>query len=179
LPAKSAWAEEALVPQRPEMAHWVRGSHQRGQAPAWSQPLPLSRRERHEALGRSRHHRSQPDQQEQCHIETGEAGEPVRALTDLPSSMLLTTSPRPTAGAIFCFSADGSRPKGSFLLRKVASRRLAAPSAKRHARIGRMARIPWPAWQFWVVATQIPTLWPRCTTWIGFDSFQPCARPNP
>src|SRR5262252_1134054 len=32
------------VPQRPEMAHRLRGAHQRRQAAAWSQPLPISRR---------------------------------------------------------------------------------------------------------------------------------------
>src|SRR5262249_1034816 len=37
-------AEEALVPQRAEMANGVRGAHQRGQAPARSQPLSLQRR---------------------------------------------------------------------------------------------------------------------------------------
>ena len=54
LVAAQARAEEALVPQRPEVANGVRGAHQRGQAPAWSQPLPLQGRCRHEALGRPR-----------------------------------------------------------------------------------------------------------------------------
>ena len=37
-------AEEALVPKRSEMAHRVRGTHQRRKAPARSRPLPLQRR---------------------------------------------------------------------------------------------------------------------------------------
>ena len=35
-------AEEALVPQRPEMAHRMRGAHQRHQATTRPQPLPIS-----------------------------------------------------------------------------------------------------------------------------------------
>ena len=38
-----ARAEEAMVPQRPAVAHRVRGTHQRQQAPPRSEPLPLSR----------------------------------------------------------------------------------------------------------------------------------------
>jgi hypothetical protein len=38
-----ARAEDAMVPQRPAMAHRMRGTHQRQQAPPWSEPLPLSR----------------------------------------------------------------------------------------------------------------------------------------
>jgi IS5 family transposase len=40
----------------------VRGTHQRGQAATWAQPLPLQRRRGDEALGRSRRHRRQSDQ---------------------------------------------------------------------------------------------------------------------
>ena len=34
-------AEQAVVPQWPEMAHRMRGAHQRRQASPWSQPLPI------------------------------------------------------------------------------------------------------------------------------------------
>jgi hypothetical protein len=50
-PRTQTRAEEALVPQRPEMAHRLRGAHQRRQAAAWSQPLPISGRRRHENAG--------------------------------------------------------------------------------------------------------------------------------
>jgi len=39
--ATPARAEEALVPQRPEGAHRMRGTHQRGQAPTRPRPMPL------------------------------------------------------------------------------------------------------------------------------------------
>ena len=54
-----ARAKEALVPQRPEMAHRMRGPHQRDQAPARPQPLPLQGRGRNEAMGRPRRDRRQ------------------------------------------------------------------------------------------------------------------------
>ena len=40
-PRAQTRAEEALVPQRPEMAHRMRGAHQRGQAATRPRPLPL------------------------------------------------------------------------------------------------------------------------------------------
>ena len=55
-------AEEALVPQRPEMAHRVRGTHQRRQATTRPQSLPIQGRRRNEALGRPRRDRRQPHQ---------------------------------------------------------------------------------------------------------------------
>ena len=45
-------AEKAMVPPGPEMAHRLRGPHQRGQTPTWPQPLPIQRRRRDEAMGR-------------------------------------------------------------------------------------------------------------------------------
>ena len=57
-----ARAEEALVPQRPEMAHRMRGAHQRGQAAARARSLPLQGQHRNEALGRARRRRRQPHQ---------------------------------------------------------------------------------------------------------------------
>jgi hypothetical protein len=40
-PRAQARTEEALVPQRPEMAHRMRGTHQRDQTATQAQPLPL------------------------------------------------------------------------------------------------------------------------------------------
>ncbi|MGY4288829.1 hypothetical protein ACVWXO_008049 [Bradyrhizobium sp. LM2.7] len=57
-----ARAEEALVPQRPEMADWMRGAHQRRQTAARARSLPLQRQRRNEALGRARRCRRQPHQ---------------------------------------------------------------------------------------------------------------------
>jgi hypothetical protein len=45
-------AEKALVPQRPEVAHRMRGTHQRGQTAQWPRPLPLRGLRRNEPLGR-------------------------------------------------------------------------------------------------------------------------------
>src|SRR5215475_13530110 len=42
--------EKALVSQRSEMADRMRGTHQRGQAAAWTEPLPLQRRGRYAAV---------------------------------------------------------------------------------------------------------------------------------
>jgi IS5 family transposase len=50
---------EALVSQRPAMAHRVRRSHQREQASTWPQPVRISRRRWNEALGGARGHRRQ------------------------------------------------------------------------------------------------------------------------
>jgi hypothetical protein len=58
--------EEALVPQRPEMADRMRGTHQRRQAPTRAQPLPLQGRGRNGALGRTRHRRRQSPQHRSC-----------------------------------------------------------------------------------------------------------------
>ena len=66
-PRAQTRAEEALVPQRPEMADRLRGTHQRGQAATRPQPLPLQRRCRNEALGRARRHRRQPHQHRPRH----------------------------------------------------------------------------------------------------------------
>ena len=49
-----ARAEEAVVPQRPEMADRMRGTHQRGQTAARARSLPLQRQHRDEAVGRAR-----------------------------------------------------------------------------------------------------------------------------
>jgi hypothetical protein len=46
-------AEEALVPQRSEMAHRMRGTHQRGQAATRSRTLPVQDRVWNAALGRA------------------------------------------------------------------------------------------------------------------------------
>ena len=64
-------AEEALVPQRPEMADRMRGSHQRDQAATRAQPLPLQGRCRNAALGRPRRHRRQPHQHRPRHGKAG------------------------------------------------------------------------------------------------------------
>jgi hypothetical protein len=40
-PRAQTRTEEALVPQRPEMADRMRGTHQRDQTATWAQPLPL------------------------------------------------------------------------------------------------------------------------------------------
>ncbi len=58
-PRAQTRAEEALVPQRTEMADRMRGTHQRGQAATRARSLPLQRQCRNEALGRARHHRRQ------------------------------------------------------------------------------------------------------------------------
>ena len=56
-PRAQTRAEETLVPQRPEMAHRMRGSHQRGQAATRSRSQPLQGRCRNAALGRPRRDR--------------------------------------------------------------------------------------------------------------------------
>ena len=58
-PERKREQKKALVPQRPEMAHRMRGPHQRGQAATRARPLPLQGRRRNEALGRARRHRRQ------------------------------------------------------------------------------------------------------------------------
>jgi len=58
-PRAQTRAEEALVPQRTEMADRMRGTHQRGQAATRARSLPLQRQCRNEASGRARHHRRQ------------------------------------------------------------------------------------------------------------------------
>jgi hypothetical protein len=45
-------AEKALVPQRPEVTHRMRETHQRGQTAQWPRPLPLRGLRRNEPLGR-------------------------------------------------------------------------------------------------------------------------------
>jgi hypothetical protein len=48
-PRAETRAEKALVPQRSEMANWIRGTHQRHQAATWARPLPIEGRRRDEA----------------------------------------------------------------------------------------------------------------------------------
>jgi transposase, IS5 family len=45
---------QELVPQRAEMAHRIRGTHQRRQTTTWPRPLPLRGLRRNEPLGRPR-----------------------------------------------------------------------------------------------------------------------------
>ena len=75
-PRAQTRTEEALVPQRPEMADRMRGTHQRRQAATRAQPLPLQGRCRNEALGRARRHRRQSHQHRPRH---GKAGRSVAA----------------------------------------------------------------------------------------------------
>jgi IS5 family transposase len=56
-PRAETRAEEALVPQRPEMAYRMRGTHQCHQAAARPRPLPLQGLHRNEPMGRARRHR--------------------------------------------------------------------------------------------------------------------------
>jgi hypothetical protein len=53
-PRTQTRAEEALVPQWPEVAHWMRGTHQRGQAPTRPRSVPLQGLHWIGALGRPR-----------------------------------------------------------------------------------------------------------------------------
>ena len=76
-PRAQTRAEEALVPQRPEMAHRMRGSHQRGQATARTQSQPIQGRCRNEALGRPRGDCRQPGQHQP---RDGQAAQPVIAI---------------------------------------------------------------------------------------------------
>jgi len=54
---KQTRAEEALVPQRAEVAHRIGGPYQRRQAAPRARSLPLQGRQRHAALGRARRDR--------------------------------------------------------------------------------------------------------------------------
>src|SRR5271167_707986 len=54
-------AKAALVPCGPEVEDRKRGTHQRAQAPPWTESLPLPRVPRHGTLGRARCDRRQPD----------------------------------------------------------------------------------------------------------------------
>jgi hypothetical protein len=67
-------SKEALVPQRPEMADRLRGSHQRGQTTAWTGSQPVQGGYRNQALGRPRGDCRQPGQHQPRH---GQAAQPI------------------------------------------------------------------------------------------------------
>src|SRR6202041_3419575 len=101
-PRAQTRAEEALVPQRTEMADRMRGTHQRGQAATRARSLPLQRRCRNEALGRARRHRRQHRQH--------------RSHESKP-----TWARRSPRRVLFCGNQLTSFPETSILRRKVAS----------------------------------------------------------
>ena len=112
-----ARAEEAMVPQRPAMAHRVRGTHQCEQAPTRSQPVPISRRRWNEALGRPRGHRRQPHQyrpRDRCR-----AGHLAA-----PSPQIIASAPPVIDRRVNCFRPGSSARRAmviGILRRKVAS----------------------------------------------------------
>jgi hypothetical protein len=71
-PRTQTRAEKALAPQRPEVAHWMRGTHQRGQATKRPHSLPLQGLRRNEPLGRARCHRRQYCQHRSRHGKAGD-----------------------------------------------------------------------------------------------------------
>jgi len=73
-PRAQTRTKEALVSQRPEMANRLRGSHQRGQTTAWTQPQPVQGGCRNQALGRPRGDCRQSGQHQPRH---GQAAQPV------------------------------------------------------------------------------------------------------
>jgi hypothetical protein len=80
-PRAQTRAEEALVPQRPEVADRLRGSHQRRQTTARPQSQPIQGGCRNAALGRPRGDRRQPRQHQSHH---GQAAQPVIPPRSIP-----------------------------------------------------------------------------------------------
>jgi len=105
-PERKREQKKALVPQRPEMAHRLRGSHQRGQATARSQSQPVQRGCRDAALGRPRGDCRQPGQHQPRHRQ---AAQPV---IPIPLTSHLVGGDRP-AGSARPDSLHG-RPKTCF-----------------------------------------------------------------
>src|SRR3984893_17384867 len=86
-PERKTRAKEALVPQRPEMADRLRGSHQRGQTTARTGSQPVQGGGRNQALGRPRGDCRQPGQHQPRH---GQAAQPVIPLP-IPLPLPLTS----------------------------------------------------------------------------------------
>jgi len=131
-PGKAARAKEALVPPGPEMAHRMRGPHQRRQTPARPQPLPHQGRCRNETLGRAWRHRRQPHQHRRRHGEAvlAEAGRPIACHHQsvghrIGGPALNSSSPHPagppSAGFRFARAPSAISPKIAILRQKVAS----------------------------------------------------------
>src|SRR5258708_4292986 len=106
-------AEEALVPQRPEMADRMRGPHQRGQATAWAQSLPVQGRDRNETLGWARRDRRQPRQHRP---RNGKEVRPVVAASNLTHCKAPAGHPRRD---LLCSVPLTTLPKTSILRREV------------------------------------------------------------
>jgi hypothetical protein len=106
-------AKEALVPQRPEMADRLRGSHQRGQTTAWTGSQPVQGGYRNQALGRPRGDCRQLGQHQPRH---GQAAQPIIPIPIPLHNLSAATCRRVRAPSFVTRSSENG-----FLRRKVAS----------------------------------------------------------